>query len=500
VPSAPLLEMRGIGKSFPGVRALHDVSLELRAGEVLALVGENGAGKSTLMKILSGAQRADEGSIFVDGRQAQIDSPRSAERYGIGMIYQEFTLVPQLDAVENIGLGSEPSHASFIDVRALRQKAEKALAELGLQLPLDVPAERLSVGQQQVVEIAKALARNARIIVMDEPSAALSDREIEGLFAIVARLKAAGAGIIYISHRMDELPRIADRIAVLRDGAIVETRDAASFPRDEIVRAMVGRQLTAYFPDIPPLDPNAPAVLTVEGLRSGTLVRDVSFTVHAGEIVALAGLIGAGRTEILRAIAGADRREAGIIAVDGKPVGARNPAGGIRAGIAFITEDRKAQGLVLGMTVRENVTLAHLREFVGVDRLIDRERERVATKEEIASLHIRTTGTEQSAGTLSGGNQQKVVLAKWLLGKARVFLFDEPTRGIDVGAKAEIYGLMLQLAARGAAIVMVSSDLPEVLGMSHRILVVRGGAIVAEFPRRDASAERVIAIATGAAA
>src|SRR5580698_2678625 len=262
--AGPLLEMRGIGKSFPGVRALNDVSLELHAAEVLALAGENGAGKSTLMKILSGAQRADEGSIFIDGVRAQIDSPRDAERLGIGMIYQEFTLVPQLDVAENISLGNEPSHGPLIDRHALREKAKRALDELGLQLPLDVPAERLSIGQQQVVEIAKALARKARIIVMDEPTAALSDREIEGLFAIIARLKAAGTGIVYISHRMDELPRIADRIAVLRDGAIVDIRDVAAFPRDEIVRAMVGRQLTSYFPELPPVDPSAPVVLDVQ--------------------------------------------------------------------------------------------------------------------------------------------------------------------------------------------------------------------------------------------
>jgi ABC-type sugar transport system ATPase subunit len=488
--------MRGIEKSFPGVRALSDVSLTLARGEVLVVVGENGAGKSTLMKILAGATRADRGEILVDGKPAVIDSPRAAERLGIGMIYQEFTLVPQLTAAQNINLGDEPLRGPFVDERAAQARAKRSLDELGLEIPLNRPTALLSVGQQQVVEIAKALARKARIIVMDEPSAALTDREIDRLFAIVGRLKAAGAGVIYISHRMEELPRIADRVTVLRDGHVVETRAAADFPIDEIIHAMVGRKLETQFPELPPVPAGAPLVLDVRDLVRAPAVGGVSLSVRAGEIVGLAGLVGAGRTEILRSIAGADLPDRGEIVVAGARVHVGSPHDGIAAGIAFITEDRKAQGLVLGMPVRENITLAHLREFVGRDFLVDRVRERAASQRMIAELRIRTPGTEQLVVNLSGGNQQKVVLAKWLLGKARLFLFDEPTRGIDVGAKAEIYHLMLELLAGGAAILMVSSDLPEVLGMSHRILVVRQGRIAAEFGRADATAEAVIAAAT----
>jgi ribose transport system ATP-binding protein len=492
--------MRNIGKSFPGVRALSDVSLTLVRGEVLGLVGENGAGKSTLMKILAGALRADSGTILVDGNVVQIDTPQEAQRLGVGMIYQEFTLVPQLTAPENIALGAEPVRAGFIDARAVRERAARALDELGLALPLDVAVSRLSVGEQQLVEIAKVLARDARIIVMDEPTAALSDREIEHLFAIIDRLKKAGAGVIYISHRMNELPRIVDRVTVLRDGKVVATRDAQDFPADEIVAAMVGRRLEAHFPELSEPARDASVVLEVRHLKREPAVRDVTFSVRAGEIVGLAGLIGAGRTEIMRAVAGADVADSGEIRIDGARVRIGRPHDAIAAGIAFITEDRKAQGLVLGMNVRENVTLAHLATFVERDLLIDVARERVATTRMIDELRIRTPSTEQLVRNLSGGTQQKVVLAKWLLGKARVFLFDEPTRGIDIGAKAEIYKIMLDLAARGAAIVMVSSELPEVLGMAHRILVVRDGRIAAEFARTEATPDKVISIATGAAA
>ncbi len=491
--------MRGIGKSFPGVRALSDVSLTLNAGEVLALVGENGAGKSTLMKILAGAQRADTGSILIDGREARIESPRDAELHGVGMIYQEFNLVPQLSALDNIVLGNEPVRGGLIDERTARERAKAVVDELGMELPLDATPARLSVGAQQLIEIAKALSRKARIIVMDEPTAALTDREIDALFAIIAKLKSGGAGIIYISHRMEELPKIADRVTVLRDGSAIETRPTAQFPPNEIIRAMVGRPLDAHFPELPPVAPDAPAMLDVEHLLRAPAVNDVSFTVRAGEIVGLAGLVGAGRSEIVRAIAAADRIHGGVVRIGGAPVRLRGPHDAIDAGIAFITEDRKGQGLVLGMSIRENITLAHLAQFLNREHLIDEARETQTATRMIGELSIRTPGPEQLVRNLSGGNQQKVVLAKWLLGKARVFLFDEPTRGIDVGAKAEIYTLMLNLIKNGAAIVMVSSELPEVLGMSHRILAIRGGRIAREFSRADATPDAVIAAATGAA-
>ena len=492
--------MRDIGKSFPGVRALDGVSLELHGGEVLALVGENGAGKSTLMKILAGAQPADTGEIAIDGTVVRIDSPRTAERLGIGMIYQEFNLVPALSPIDNIVLGNEPQRALLLDERAARERAAGAFADLGIVIPLNVETGRLSVAQQQMVEIAKVLSRHARIIVMDEPSAALTEREIDKLFAIIAKLKAGGVGIVYISHRMEELPRIADRITVLRDGRAVDTRAAADFPPDDIIRAMVGRAVESHFPALPPISADARVGLRVRDLTRAPAVHDVSFDVRSGEIVGLAGLVGAGRTEIVRAIAGADMPQRGEVDVNGARVVVRSPSDAIAAGIAFITEDRKGQGLVLGMTVRENITLAHLAAFVNRELLIDEAKEEATASHYIAELRIRTPNAQQLVRNLSGGNQQKVVLAKWLLGEAKVFLFDEPTRGIDVGAKAEIYTLMLKLAQGGAAIVMVSSELPEVLGMSHRILVIRGGRIVSELSHEQATPDAVIAAATGAAA
>ena len=491
--------MVAITKSFPGVRALDGVSLEVAGGEVHALVGENGAGKSTLMKILAGAYIADGGTIEVDGKPATIDGPKAAERLGIGMIYQEFNLVPDLGVIENIVLGIEPTRGVFLDTKGATSRATAVLAELGITLPLDRPARRLSVAEQQLTEIAKALVRHARLIVMDEPTAALTDRETDALFALIAKLKAQGVAFVYISHRLEELPRIADRITVIRDGRAIETRATGALPQNEMIALMVGRALEAHFPDLPEVTPDAPVRLAVRDLRAASNVNGVSFEVRAGEIVGLAGLVGAGRTEIVRAIAGADVATGGEIVVDGRPVVARNPHAAIEAGIAFITEDRKAQGLVLGMTVRENTTLAHLAAY-SHGPFISRTEEVGITNREIAELHIRTPSSEQAVKNLSGGNQQKVVLAKWLTGDAHVFLFDEPTRGVDVGAKAEIYTLMLQLLARGAGIVMVSSELPEVLGMSHRVLVVRDGKIAAEFARADATPAAVIAVAAGVAA
>jgi len=491
--------MSGITKSFPGVRALDGVSFEVNAGEVHALVGENGAGKSTLMKILAGAYVADGGEIAIDGKTVAIGSPKAAELLGIGMIYQEFNLVPDLRVVDNIVLGLEPVRGGLLDGAAALQRASSILADLGITLPLARLARRLSVAEQQLTEIAKCLVRKARLIVMDEPTAALTDRETDALFALIARLKAGGVAFVYISHRLEELPRIADRVTVIRDGRAIETRAVSAITQDELIHLMVGRPLDAHFPDLPVVPADAPIRLSVRHLRATTNVNDVSFDVHAGEIVGLAGLVGAGRTEIVRAIAGADIPQSGEVLLDDRPVVIRGPHASIAAGIALITEDRKAQGLVLGMSVRENTTLAHLDAYAR-GPFIDRRAETAVTNQEIAELRIRTPSSEQIVRNLSGGNQQKVVLAKWLIGAARVFLFDEPTRGVDVGAKAEIYALMVELLKRGAAIVMVSSELPEVLGMSHRILVVRGGQIRAEFARADATPDKVIAVATGVAA
>ncbi len=499
--STTLLRMTGIVKTFPGVRALDGVSLDVRAGEVHALVGENGAGKSTLMKTLAGAYRADAGTIEIDGKPAAIDGPRAAEALGIGMIYQEFNLVPDLSVVDNLLLGHEPVRGAFLDRAAAVAQASVVLAELGIVLPLERPARRLSVAEQQLVEIAKALLRRARLIVMDEPTAALTEREIDALFALIAKLKSQGVAFVYISHRLEELPRISDRITVIRDGKTIETRATADLPQDELIRLMVGRPLDAHFPDLPAVRADAPVVLDVRGLAAstGVTIADVSFSVRAGEIVGLAGLVGAGRTEIVRAIAGADVPSAGEIAVGGARVIVRGPHDAIAAGIALVTEDRKGQGLVLGMSVRENTTLAHLEDFARRG-FIDGTAEATTTNERIAELRIRTPSGEQLVRNLSGGNQQKVVLAKWLIGNARVFLFDEPTRGIDVGAKAEIYALMVGLLGRGVGIVMVSSELPEVLGMSHRLLVIREGRVRGEFARGDATPAAVIALATGVAA
>jgi ribose transport system ATP-binding protein len=417
------------------------------------------------------------------------------------MIYQEFNLVPDLRVIDNIMLGHEPVRSGFLDRSAALSRAASILAELDIALPLESPARRLSVAQQQLTEIAKALVRKARVIVMDEPTAALTEREIAALFVLIAKLKAQGVAFVYISHRLEELPKISDRITVIRDGKTIETRATADMPQDEMIRLMVGRPVSAQFPALPPVAADAAEVLTVRGLAcaAGVPISDVTFSVRAGEIVGLAGLVGAGRTEIVRAIAGADVPSAGEIAVGGKGVTVRSPHDAIAAGIALITEDRKGQGLVLGMSVRENTTLAHLEDFLRAG-FVSRALETTVTNQQIAELHTRTPNSEQLVRNLSGGNQQKVVLSKWLIGDARVYLFDEPTRGIDVGAKAEIYALMVGLLARGAAIVMVSSELPEVLGMSHRVLVVRDGRIRAEFARADATPDKVIAVAAGVAA
>ena len=494
--------MRGIAKSYPGVRALDGVDFDVRSGEVHVLVGENGAGKSTLMKILAGAVAPDAGEIDVEGKRVVIASPRDAEKLRIAIIYQEFNLVPGLDVAANVLLGHEPVRAGVLDYPALYARAGAVFERLAVSVPLRSEVRLLSVAQQQMVEIAKALSVDARVIVMDEPSASLTPDEVAKLFDVIRTLTRAGVAVVYISHRMEEIFTIADRITVLRDGKLVETGDAKSYDVATVIRLMVGRPLDAHYP--PPAQYKAPDAvsrprLSVRDLSLRGRIDNVSFEVAPGEIFGLAGLVGSGRTSLLRAICGADIPTAGSVALDGSVLTIRGPHDAIAAGLALVTEDRKAQGLVLGMTIRENVTLPHLDRFEH-HFVVDKREESDAVAKLSADLRIRTPSLEQLARNLSGGNQQKVVLAKWLLEQSRVICFDEPTRGIDVGAKAEIYELMNRLAAQGTAIVMASSELPEVLGMSTRIGVMRGGRIVHIFSREEATQESIIGYATGASA
>jgi ABC-type sugar transport system ATPase subunit len=498
-PAAPLLEMRGIVKSFPGVQALRGVNLDLAAGEVLALLGENGAGKSTLMKVLGGAHRPDAGMLRLDGRPIAFRSPQEARAAGIAVIHQEFNLVPGLTAVENIFLGQERARAGFVNRAAERRRATELFRRLGATIDLDVPCSRLPTAAQQLVEIAKALAFDARLIVMDEPTAALSDAEAGRLFEIVRDLKARGIAVVYISHRLDEIFALADRVVVLRDGRHVGTRPREGLGRQELIELMVGRELAEEYPrrEVEP----GPVRLSVSRLSRGRAVRDVSFAVRAGEILALAGLVGAGRTETLRLVFGADPRDSGEILLDGRPLEIRSPRDAIAAGIGLLTEDRKLQGLVLGRSVRENFSLPNLARFSrpgfrGLMGFMDGRREREAFGRHVAALRIKVPHQDEAARNLSGGNQQKVVLAKWLERDCEVLFFDEPTRGIDVGARHEIYQLMNDLVARGKAIVMVSSDLPEVLGMADRILVMHDGRITGELDnRRGCTQEDVMRLA-----
>jgi ribose transport system ATP-binding protein len=492
----PLLRMRGISKAFPGVQALDDVSLEVDAGEVVALVGENGAGKSTLIKILSGCYRADAGEIHLDGRRLDRYSPQQAQAMGISVIYQEFNLALPLSVAENVFVGRQPrSRLGTIALGAMQAATQAVLNDLGLALDARRLVETLSVAEQQMVEIAKAISFRAKVIVMDEPTAALTEHETAVLFALVRRLKAQGVAVIYISHRMEEIFEVADRVVVLRDGRNAGGMTVAEAAVERIVRLMVGRELREMFHKTP-VDLGDP-VLEVTGLsRAASRVRHVSLSVRAGEIVSLAGLVGAGRTEIARAIFGVDRPDAGRIRAAGRDVTPGSPRDAIRAGMGLVTEDRKQQGLFLIMAVRENVTSAGLGALSRWDFIrFEAERRIVGTL--VDRLRIRTPSLEQEVRYLSGGNQQKVVLARWLSLRPRVLILDEPTRGIDVGAKAEIYTLMGELARQGVGILMISSELPEVLGMSDRILVVREGTVAGELSRGEATQESVIHLATG---
>ena len=492
----PLVSMAGIDKAFPGVMALKGARFELLPGEVHALMGENGAGKSTLMKILSGIYQRDRGAILIDGRPAEIATPKAAQDLGIGIIHQELSLMPDLTAAQNILIGREPRRLGglLLDEAALDARASDILKSMHLTLDPRTVVGGLTIARQQMVEIAKALSYRSRILIMDEPTAALNDAEINELFAIIRQLRAEGVGIVYISHKMDELKRIADRVTVMRDGETVGTVPAAETPVETIISMMVGRKLTEEVAVAPDLTA-APVALEVRGLKRGREIRDVSFDLRQGEILGFAGLMGAGRTEVARAIFGADPLEAGEILVHGRKVTIRQPRDAVRAGIGYLSEDRKHFGLATGMDVRNNIALPSLSRFTGPGGILREGEMRQAAERYIAQLAIKTPSDRQEARLLSGGNQQKVVIAKWLLRDCDVLIFDEPTRGIDVGAKSEIYRLLAGLAAEGKAIIVISSELPEILRLSHRIAVMCEGRLTGFLPG-GARQEEIMRLAT----
>lgn len=490
-----IVRMEAIEKVFPGVHALKSVNFDLRRGEVHALMGENGAGKSTLMKVLSGVYTPDSGRVIVDGQEVHLPSPKAAQDLGIGIIHQELALMRDLNVAQNIWIGREP-RLSFgrVDETKLNSDAAAIFADMNISMDPRTPVAGLTIARQQMVEIAKALSYHSRVLIMDEPTAALNDAEIAELFTIIRRLKAEGVGIIYISHKMDEIKRIADRVTVMRDGAYVGTVAAEDTPISRIISMMVGRELKDEVAAIPDLS-NADTALEVRNASRGRELKNISFSLKKGEILGFAGLMGAGRTELARAIFGAEPIDSGEILVHGEPVRITSPAQAVRAGIGYLSEDRKHFGLALGMDVRANIAMASLgRHSDAIGRVDEKALGRVA-KDYIGKLNIRTPGDRQEVRLLSGGNQQKVVIAKWLLRDCDILIFDEPTRGIDVGAKAEIYRLLKELAAQGKAIIVISSELPEVLRLSHRIAVMCEGRLTGILPG-GADQEKIMELAT----
>jgi ribose transport system ATP-binding protein len=494
----PLLEMRGVTKIYGGTRALDDVDFALERGEVHALAGENGAGKSTLVKVLSGATQADAGTVTLEGKAASVRSPADALALGIGILHQELQLVPDLSVAENVLLGHEPRRRRLplLDRAALERETKRLLAELGETIDPKAAVETLDLARRQIVAIARALSRRLRILVLDEPTAPLTPHEAERLFRVVQKLRDDGVGVIHITHRLDEIMGLADRVTVLRDGKRVVTARTEEIDRDALIRSMVGRDLTGEYPESR-ATPGEP-VLEVEGLVSGR-VGPVSFTLRRGEVLGLAGLVGAGRSEVARAIFGADRRTAGRIRLGGRPVDPRSPREAIASGIGLLTEDRDRLGLVGSMNVRENVTLAHLGE-VSLGPFLVRAWEAEAARARVDELTIRPADPERSVLDLSGGNRQKVVLARALQTRCKVLIFDEPTAGVDVGARHEIYLLIRRLVEEGTGVLIVSSDLPEVLGMCDRVLVLREGKIAGSLLGREATQERILALAAPGAA
>jgi ribose transport system ATP-binding protein len=492
------LAVRGVSKRFPGVHALDRVDLDVRRGEVHVLLGENGAGKSTLMKILSGVYAHDEGQIFIDGDAVEPANPRHAQALGISIIYQTFSQAPHLSVAENLYLGREPlTPWGTIDSRRAKAMSREALARVGLTLDPDTPIKLLSVAQRQMVEIAKALSLNAKIVIMDEPTSALTDRETQRLFEIIRALRAEGRAIIYISHRLEEVAEIGDRVTVLRDGRKVGSAEVGAIEIPTLISMMVGRDLvqTALREPARP----GPEMLRVERLGRKGVLSDIDLRLHRGEILALAGLVGSGRTELARAIFGADPIDSGEITIDGRPVRLRRPADAAALGIGFVTEDRLESGLLMTLSIGHNTTLPSLRQFDQFGGMfLNISEERGAAERQVRALKVQSTSIERRVRYLSGGNQQKVVLAKWLMARSKILIMDEPTQGIDVGAKEDVHRLMVDFTRRqGGAILLISSDLPEVLRMSDRILVMREGRIAGELAGVDATQEQVMQLAVG---
>ena len=493
---SPLLRLEGIIKEFPGVLALSNVDFDLFPGEVHAVCGENGAGKSTLMKIISGVYQPTGGTIIYKGQPSRFSSPLESEAAGIAIIHQELNLVPHLSVAENIYLAREPRRGFLVDRKKLRADAKRCLDRLGIALDPDLPVRNLSVAQCQMVEIAKALSLDAEVLIMDEPTSSLTEQETQLLFKVIRDLKASGVGIVYISHRLDEMAEIVDRVTVLRDGRYIDTNDFSNTTLNDIVAKMVGRSLEEKFPERTSV-PAQDIVLSATGLTRVGVFTDVTFELKRGEILGFSGLMGAGRTEVARAIFGADPLDAGTITLHGETLVIRSPRDAIAAGIAYLSEDRKAHGLAIKMPVDANMTLANMEEVSNGIGLIDFAKHSKVAKHYVDLLDIRTPSIKQPVRLLSGGNQQKIIIGKWLFRKPKVMFFDEPTRGIDVGAKFAIYKIMDELAAEGIGIVLISSELPEILGMTDRVAVFHGGRITGVLEARKTDQEEIMRYASG---
>ncbi|WP_411679614.1 sugar ABC transporter ATP-binding protein [Clostridium thailandense] len=493
----PLLEMVGISKSFPGVKALQDVNLKVHGGEVIALLGENGAGKSTLMKILSGVYKKDEGKIFIEENEVDIQGIKHAERLGITIIHQELSVLPNLTVAENIFLGNEKFDKGTrkIDKKWMRERSLSFLKQIGSNIDPDTLVKNINVGEMQMIEIAKALTKNSSIIIMDEPTTALTDVETRNLFSVIRKLREKGIAIVYISHRMDEIFEICDSITVLRDGKYVGHVETKEVTKDELITMMVGRKLEDQFPykDVE----KTKVLLKVDNISLKNRVKDVSFQVKAGEILGVAGLMGAGRTELAKTIFGDYKKSSGEIYVEGEKVNINSPKDAIEYGISYLSEDRKKEGLILGMSVRENMTISNLKSYEKGFKRLNRKIEKEEVDKYIKKLSIKTPHQEQMMKNLSGGNQQKVIIAKWLMLLPKVLIIDEPTKGIDVGAKKEIYEVLNELKSAGKAVIMISSDMPELIGVSDRVIVMHEGKLTGELNRDELTQENIMKYAVG---